>query len=252
MKGLKGKIAIVTASTAGIGLSIARRLAEEGATVVVSSRKRESVDAAVKQISVEGFSAYGITCHVGKAESRKALIEDTIAKFGRIDILVSNAAANPTYGPIIETDEATWDKVFDVNVKGAFLLAADVARIMAKQTSGSIVFVSSVAGYQPMPNLGVYSVSKTALLGLMQTLAAEWASLGIRVNAVAPGMVKTKFSEALWKNPKIEKKMTEAIPLRRFGLPDEIASAVCFLVSDEASYVHGETMIVSGGLAARL
>ncbi|XP_071957405.1 dehydrogenase/reductase SDR family member 4-like isoform X2 [Antedon mediterranea] len=248
---LEGKVAIVTASTDGIGFSIARRLGQEGAHVVVSSRKENNVNKAVNQLKSEGIKVSGMVCHVAKEEHRKRLINSTVEQQGGIDIFVSNAAVNPVYGPILDTPEEAWDKIFDVNVKATFLLIKDAVTHMKKR-GGSIVIVSSVGGYVPSELIGAYSVSKTALFGLTKALAPQCARLGIRVNGLAPGLIKTKFSEALWSNEKALKQSTKMLPIARIGLPDECAGAVAFLCSDDSTYITGETMIVAGGMTARL
>jgi len=223
---LAGKVCLVTASTAGIGLGIARRLGLEGASVMICSRKAENVEKTVKQLQAEKLNVHGVPCHVGKDSDRKALVQETLAKFGgRIDAFVSNAAVNPAYGPVINTTEEQWDKLFDINVKAAFLLCKEVLPVMQSQKSGSVVFVSSIAGYTAMQGLGGYSVSKTALLGLSKVIATEQAAYGIRSNCIAPGIVKTHFSEALWVDAEQSKAVLRQIPLRRFGEVEDMAAA---------------------------
>lgn len=246
---LKDHVAVVTASTKGIGLAIARRLAAEGAHVVVSSREQEHVDEAVQSIAQKGGSASGLVCHVGRKEDRRRLVTETLQAHGRIDILVNNAAVNPVFGPVIQIEEQAWDKIMETNVKAAFFLTVEVARQMMERGSGSIVFVASTAGIRPMPFLGAYSVSKAAVLGLVRVLAYEWATTGIRVNAVAPGLIQTRFSEALWKDEGIKEQVLRHVPMQRVGQPQEVAGAVAYLCSDEASYVSGETIVVSGGMS---
>jgi len=249
---LKGKTALVTGSTAGIGLAIARRLAQEGASVIVSSRKKNNVDEAVSALKKDGLNVHGMVCHVGSADARKALVEETIRRFKKIDILVSNVACNPVYGTMLSvTDEKAWDKVFDLNVKSAFLLVRDLAPYI--NTNGSIVFIASYAAYNPNNFLGAYSVSKTALLGLTKVLAKELAERSIRVNCLAPGVIETSFSEALWKqNEQVSSALKNEVPLRRFGQAEECAGPVAFLVSDDASYITGETLAVTGGISCHL
>lgn len=251
---LEGKVAIVTASTEGIGLAIAKRLVQDGAKVMISSRKQDKVTNAVSKLEKEeqGCTVRGVVCHVSKPEHRKNLVKETLHHFGGIDILVSNAAVNPVFGPVLQTPEDAWDKIFDVNVKSAFLLAKDVIPLMEKKGGGSVVFVSSIAGYQPMQGLGAYSVSKTALLGLVKVLANECGQMGVRVNGVAPGIIKTKFSEAIWKNEAIMKPALNQVPLARIGVSEDIGGAVSFLSSDEASYITGETLVINGGMQSRL
>lgn len=249
---LEGKVAIVTASTLGIGFAIAERLGHEGAHVVVSSRKQKQVDSAVENLKKQGLSVLGLACHVGIKEDRTRLIVETVKKFGGIDILVSNAAVNPLFGPTFEATEESWDKIFDINIKSAFLLSKEVVPYLEKRGGGNIVFVSSIGGYNPFPLIALYSVSKTALLGLVKALVPQCASMNIRVNAIAPGIIKTRFSESLWKDPNVEKTASAQIPMQRYGLPEECSGAVAFLVSDDASYITGETIVMAGGTQSRL
>lgn len=253
-RSLDGKVAVVTASTEGIGFAIAKQLAHDGAKVMISSRKQDKVIDAVSKLEEEqGCTVKGVVCHVGKTEHRRNLIKETLDTFGGIDILVSNAAANPTFGPILETPEESWEKIFDINVKSAFLLAKDVVPFMKKRGGGSVVFVSSIAGLQPsLQGLGAYSVSKTALLGLTKVLANECAHMGVRVNCVAPGIIKTKFSGALWQSESLTEAALAQIPLRRLGESEDIGGAVSFLSSDQASYITGETLVIAGGMHSRL
>ncbi|KPJ07176.1 Dehydrogenase/reductase SDR family member 4 [Papilio machaon] len=249
---LKGKVAIVTASSEGIGFSIAKRLGNEGASVIISSRKEENVKKAMESLRNEGINVEGIVCHVSNADHRKLLFETAKSKFGGFDIIVSNAAVNPSVSPILETEEKVWDKIFDVNVKSAWLLAKEAYPELIKRGGGNIVFVASIAAYQPMNPLGAYSVSKTTLLGLTKAIASEIVHDNIRVNCVAPGVVATKFASAITSSEAGKEKSLSIVPMKRFGKPDEIASAVAFLVSDDASYITGETLVVAGGTYAHL
>lgn len=249
---LKGKVAVVTASTEGIGFAIAKRLGEEGASVVISSRKEDNVKKAIAQLRGDGISVEGMVCHVGNLEHRKKIFELAISKFGGIDILVSNAAVNPAVAPILEVDEKVWDKIFDVNVKTSWLLAKEVYPELVKRGGGSIVFISSIAAYQPVEPLGAYSVSKTALLGLTKAIANEVVHENIRVNSVAPGIVATKFAAAITESEAAKEKSLSIVPMQRYGKPAEIAGAVAFLVSNDASYITGETLVVAGGTFAHL
>jgi len=251
-RSLDGRVAIVTASTEGIGFSIAQRLARDGANVVISSRKKKNVDSAVERLGKEGLSVTGMVCHVAKGEDREKLIEETVNRFGGIDILISNAAVNPVFGPILNCPEEAWDKIFDINVKAAFLLAKSTVPHMEKRGKGSIIFISSIAGFQPISALGAYSVSKTALLGLTKVLAQEVGSSGIRVNCIAPGVIDTKFSSMLVENESIRDKILEGVPLQRIGKPDEISGLASFLCSDDASYISGENIVAAGGSLSRL
>lgn len=249
---LEGKVAVVTASTAGIGLAIAERLGHEGAHVVISSRKQAQVTSALQSLEKQGLSVTGITCHVSNKDDRKKLFDLVSEKFGGLDILVSNAAVNPVYGPILETKEEAWDKIFETNVKASFFLCKEAVPLMEKRGGGSIVIVSSIGGYSSFPLIAPYSISKTALLGLIKGLTPQCADKNIRVNAIAPGIIKTKFSEALWQDKEGERVAASAIPLQRLGEPHECAGAVAFLVSDDASYITGETIVMAGGTQSRL
>ncbi|CAK1556269.1 unnamed protein product [Leptosia nina] len=233
---LKGKVAIVTASTDGIGFAIAKRLGDEGASVIISSRKEENVKKATENLRKNGIQAEGVAK----------------TKFGGLDILVSNAAVNPSVAATLETEENAWDKIFEINVKCSWLLAKEAYPELIKRGGGSIVFISSIAGYQPMEPLGVYSVSKTALLGLTKAISSEVARENIRVNCVAPGIVATKFASAITSSEVGKEKSLSTVPMNRFGKPDEIAGAVAYLVSDDAAYTTGETIVVAGGSHSRL
>ncbi|KAM4708784.1 dehydrogenase/reductase SDR family member 4-like [Discoglossus pictus] len=251
-KRLQGKVAIVTASTDGIGLSVAQRLAQDGARVLLSSRKQQNVDKAVQDLKEQGLDVEGTVCHVGNKADRERLVDTAVQKFGGIDILVSNAAVNPFAGNILDSTEEQWDKILDINIKAAFLLVKLVVPKMQERGGGSIVIVSSVAGFTPFPSLGPYSVSKTALLGLTKALAPELTPLNIRVNCLAPGLIRTKFSSSLWKNKAMYEHLTTLLGISRIGEPEDCASAVSFLCSPDASYITGETIVVSGGSHSRL
>uniref|UniRef100_A0A1A9ZMI0 Dehydrogenase/reductase SDR family member 4 n=1 Tax=Glossina pallidipes TaxID=7398 RepID=A0A1A9ZMI0_GLOPL len=252
MKRLEGKVAIVTASTDGIGFAIAKRLAQEGANVVISSRKQNNVDRAVEELRKLQLNVVGLKCHVGDAKDRKELFEGTIRKYGKLNILVSNAATNPAVGGVLDCDEGVWDKIFDVNVKSSYLLAKEALPWLRKEKNSNIVFVSSIAGYDAFELLGAYSVSKTALIGLTKAAAKDLASEGIRVNCLAPGIIKTKFSKSLYESKTAEEVVLARIPMRRLGMPEEMAGIVAFLVSDDASYITGESIVAAGGMSARL
>lgn len=247
---LEGKVAIVTASTAGIGLGIVRRLASEGARVVVSSRKQQNVEETVQQLRAEGLQVAGIACHVGDGAAIKRLVQFTIDTYGRLDILVSNAAVNPAAGPILTMDDSAIQKVVDINIVSAVLLAKAAVPHMAR--GGAILFVSSYSAFSPAPPIAMYAVSKTALLGLTKALAEELGPDGIRVNCVAPGIVPTKFASALVASPELEELNKSRTLLGRLGTPGDMAAAAAFLVSDDASYVTGETLVVAGGMQSRL
>ncbi|KAK8505190.1 hypothetical protein V6N12_066718 [Hibiscus sabdariffa] len=230
----EGKVAIVTASTQGIGFAIAECLALEGASVVISSRKQENVDEAVEKLKAKGIQALGVVCHVSNAQQRKNLINRTVEQYGKLDVFVSNAAVNPFKIPLLQTEESVLDKPWETNVKSSVLLLQDAAPYLQK---GSLVlFISSLAGFQPLPTMAVYGVTKTALLGLTKALAAEMAP-NVRVNCVAPSFMPTR-----------------PVLLHTLGTVDEIAAAAAaaFLASDDASYITGETLIIAGGTSSRL
>jgi len=244
---LSGKVAIVTGSSKGIGKSIARGLAENGAKVVVSSRKQAAVDEVAGEFKEAGLEAVGIQCHIGDSEHRERLIAKTIEHFGRIDILVNNAAINPYYGPLEGSDEAVFDKIMSVNVKAPWILSNLVLPHMKEKGSGSIINISSVEGITPGFGLGLYSATKSALIMLTKNQAKEWGRYGIRANVLCPGLIKTKFSEGLWTNEKLVEGFTKALPLGRIAAPEEMAGMVMLLASDAGSYMTGGVYVADGG-----
>ncbi|KAK2653031.1 hypothetical protein Ddye_012887 [Dipteronia dyeriana] len=248
-KRFEGKVAIVTASTQGIGFSIAERLGLEGASVVVSSRKQKNVDEAVGNLKAKGIEVIGIVCHVSNAQQRKDLINKTVQKYGKIDVVVSNAAANPSVDVILETKESVLDKLWDINVKASILLLQDCAPHMKK--GSSVVLISSVAGYQPHKSMAMYGVTKTALLGLTKALAAEMGP-DTRVNCIAPGFVPTHFADFITSNDDLRKTIEDNTLLNRLGTTEDMAAATAFLACDDASYITGETLVVAGGMPSRL
>ncbi|KAI3987433.1 hypothetical protein MKX01_042437 [Papaver californicum] len=248
-KRFEGKVAIVTASTQGIGFSIAERLGLEGASIVISSRKQKNVDEAVEKLKSKGIEVFGVVCHVSNAQHRKNLIDQTIQKYGKINVVVSNAAANPSIDPILETKESILDKLWEINVKASILILQDAAPHLEK--GSSVVFISSITAYQPSASMGMYGVTKTALLGLTKALAIEM-SPDTRVNTVAPGFVPTHFADFLTKDESVKKGIEERTLLNRLGTTEDMAAATAFLASDEASYITGETLVVAGGMPSRL
>ena len=244
---LTGKVAIITGSSKGIGKAIAKGLAENGAQVVVSSRNQEACDEAAAEFDREGLKAIGIACHIGKEEQRKQLVAKTIEAFGRIDILVNNAAINPVFGPIEDADSAVFDKIMDVNVKAPWSLSNLVLPYLQKNKNGSIINIASVEGLTPGFGLGLYSMSKSALVMLSKNQAKEWGRYGIRSNVICPGLIKTKFSEALWQNEKILGKIEKSIPGGRMGLPEEMVGLACLLASDAGAYMTGGVYTADGG-----
>eukprot|EP01006_Ploeotia_vitrea_P020605 TRINITY_DN52904_c0_g1_i1.p1 TRINITY_DN52904_c0_g1~~TRINITY_DN52904_c0_g1_i1.p1 ORF type:complete len:263 (-),score=106.38 TRINITY_DN52904_c0_g1_i1:216-965(-) len=249
---MDGKVALVTGSTKGIGLACALRLGLDGASVVVCSRRQKNVDDAVQLLKDKGVAdVFGIAVHVGKSADQERLVAAVVERYGRVDVFVSNVATNPAMGTMLEsTTEKIWDVVFSTNVKSHFFLTK---RLVPHMKAGSnIVFISSYAGYLPSPILGVYSLTKTTLLALTRVLSRELGPRGIRVNCLAPGIIKTRFSRALWTNDAIAKHYKREIALQQFGTPEQCAGVVAFLASDDAAYVTGETILASGGIPARL
>ncbi|WP_297694993.1 glucose 1-dehydrogenase [uncultured Eudoraea sp.] len=244
---LSGKVAIVTGSSKGIGKSIARGLAENGAKVVVSSRKQGAVEQVANEFREADLEAVGIQCHIGDSEQRQRLIAKTMEHFGSIDILVNNAAINPYYGPLEGSDEAVFDKIMSVNVKAPWILSNLVLPHMKEKGSGSIINISSVEGITPGFGLGLYSATKSALIMLTKNQAKEWGRYGIRANVLCPGLIKTKFSEGLWTNEKLVEGLTKALPLGRIAAPEEMAGMVMLLASDAGSYMTGGVYVADGG-----
>lgn len=244
---LAGKVAIITGSSKGIGKVIAQGLAENGAKVVISSRKQEAVDQVAEEFEKMGLEAVGIACHIGEADQRENLINKTIAHFGRLDILVNNAAINPYYGPLEGSDEAVFDKIMNVNVKAPWSLSNLAQHHMKAQVSGSIINISSVEGIHPGFRLGLYSMTKSAMIMMTKNQAKEWGRYGIRSNAVCPGLIKTKFSESLWSNEKLVAGYEQMVPLQRMAEPEEMAGLVMLLASDASSYMTGGVYAADGG-----
>lgn len=244
---LKGKVAVVTGSSKGIGKAIAEGLAEYGAKVIVSSRSQDSVDEVASEFKAKGYEATGIACHVGDEEQRKALIEKTVALYGGIDILVNNAATNPVFSPLEGIEDNVFDKIMDVNVKACFSFAKLCFPYMQEKKNGSIINIASVEGLKPSLGLGLYGVSKSALIMLTKSQASEWGKYGIRSNAICPGLIKTKFSKALWSNEHLMKQVENHLPLQRAADPTEIAGLALYLASEASSYTTGAVMNADGG-----
>lgn len=244
---LEGKVAIITGSSKGIGESIARGLAEQGAKVVISSRKQAAVDEVVERFKADGLEAFGIACHVGDAEQRQNLVAKTIEHFGGVDILVNNAATNPTFGPLVKVDDAVFDQIMNVNVKACMVLANLCFSSMKSRGGGSVINIASVEGLKPSAGLGMYSVSKAAVIMLTQSQAKEWGSFGIRSNAICPGLIQTKFSAAIWKNEAVFKQFVNHIPAKRMAQPDEMTGLAVFLASNASSYCTGGVYTADGG-----
>ncbi len=244
---LDGKVAIITGGTRGIGLAIATTFARAGARVVVSSRRVEHVDAVVKLLTDEGLTVVGIPAHMGKAADAHELAARTVEHFDGIDIIVNNAATNPIFGPLQHSTDEAFEKIFSVNVKGPLELCRTAHTIMAERGGGAIVNISSIGGISPEAGLGLYSVSKAALVSLTKVMAQEWGADGIRANVICPGLIKTKFSQALWQDEHIADQVLGHQPIRRIGMPQDVSGLALFLASDAASYCTGGVYMVDGG-----
>nr|XP_004661815.2 dehydrogenase/reductase SDR family member 2, mitochondrial-like [Jaculus jaculus] len=246
---LANKVAVVTGSTNGIGFAIARRLAQDGAHVVISSRKQQNVDSAVATLQGDGLCVSGTVCHVGKAEDRERLVATALEHCGGVDFLVCVAGVNPLVGSTIKSSEQIWDKILSVNVKAPALLLNQLLPHMEKRGQGSVVLVSSLAAYVPLPKLGAYNVSKTAVLGLTKTLAVELAPKNIRVNCLVPGIINTDFSKVVRTKGSWWGRRYQSQPYFspcRVGQPEDCAGLVSFLCSPDASYITGENIVVAG------
>ena len=244
---LTDRVALVTGGSRGIGAATAEVLAEHGATVVLSSRKQTDLDAEAARIN-SSFPgrAFAVAAHAGREEELKGLVDKVMDQHGRIDILINNAGTNPFAGRVIDAEMSAWDKTFEVNVRGMFVLTQLVYRAWMEVHGGAIVNVASTGGLRPGVGLGVYRIAKATVVFLTRQLARELGS-NIRVNAVAPGLIKTRFAEALWGNEEVLQRILAPNPTGRIGTVDEVANAILFLVSDAASYVNGEVLVVDGG-----
>lgn len=248
---LDNKIAIVTGASRGIGEAISKLLSQNGAHVVLVSRKQEGLDSVAEKIKSKGKNASSFTCNTGDMKQIKALMEHVKERFGKLDILVNNAAANPYFGEMINAEEWAWDKTNSVNLKGPFFLIIEAAKLMKNSGGGgSIVNISSVNGIRPALMQGIYSVTKAGLISMTQAFAKELAPNNIRVNAVLPGLTETKFASAITENEEIKKHVLQNIPLGRVAQPEEIAGAVLYLASGAASYTTGTCITCDGGMMA--
>jgi NAD(P)-dependent dehydrogenase (short-subunit alcohol dehydrogenase family) len=242
---LTNKVAIVTGSSRGIGEAIARTFVAHGAKVALVARKAEALEAVAQSL---GENAIAIAAHTGREDDCKRIVAETIARFGQVDVLVNNAATNPHFGPLLTVGEGAWDKTFEVNVKGYFWLTREVAQhLVARSAGGSVVNIASIMGINAAPLQGCYGMTKAAVISMTKTLAYELGSAKIRVNAIAPGLVETKFASAIVDSPELSKTIVDRTPAGRVGQPDEIAGAALYLASDAASYHTGQTLVVDGG-----
>ncbi len=244
---LSDRVAIVTGASRGLGTAIAEGLAEQGAAVVLSSRKQEDLDREAARINARfPGRATAIAAHAGREEDLRRLVEATMERHSKIDILVNNAGTNPYFGPLIDAAPAAWDKTFEVNLRGYFLLTQLAYRASMEANGGAVVNIASTGGLRPSVGLGVYDVTKAGVIMLTRQLARELGGK-VRVNCIAPGLFKTRFAEALWGNETILNRVLASNPMGRIGRPEEIAGAACFLVSDAASYVNGAVLVIDGG-----
>lgn len=244
---LSGRVAVVSGATRGIGRAIAGALAGAGARVIVSSRKADAVDATVSELRSQGLQADGIAANVGRLDEAHALIERTVALTGGIDILVNNAAANPAYGAVELTSPEAFAKIMDVNLRAPFELAKHALPSMRERGGGVVVNISSIGGISPEPALGIYSVSKAALISLTQVMAKEWGQHGVRANAICPGFIKTDFSKVLWSKDSLLESTLLSQPIPRIGEPEDVAQLALFLASPASSFCTGGVYMVDGG-----
>ena len=244
---LKGKIALITGASRGIGEAIALLLAEQGAHVIVSSRKIDDCRAVADKITAAGGSAEALACHVGNMEHISEAFETIRQRHGHLDILVNNAATNPYFGHILDTDLAAYTKTVDVNIRGYFFMSVEAGKLMREQGSGVIVNTASINALQPGNMQGIYSITKAAVVNMTKAFAKECGPLGIRVNALLPGLTKTKFAGALFEQEDMYQQMMKSIPMQRHAEPEEMAGTVLYLVSDASSYTNGECIVVDGG-----
>jgi len=245
---LTGKVAVITGSTKGIGRAIAEAMARAGASVVVSSRKADKCEEVAGAIRSEGLKATAIACHIGKREDVERLVSETERQYGKIDALVCNAAVNPYYGPMSGLTDDAFTKVIDSNVRSNVWLCNLVLPGMAERRDGSVIIVSSIGGLRGSTHLGMYAISKAADFQLARNLAVEWGPKNIRVNCIAPGLVRTDFARALWENKEVLNRAETTTPLRRIGEPDDIAGAAVFLSSRAGAWMTGQVIVIDGGV----
>ncbi len=244
---LEGKVALVTGASRGIGKAIALAFADAGADVAISSRKLPDLEKVAEEIRPKGRKVLPVSAHSRKAEDLKNLVDSVMETFGKIDVLVNNAASNPAMGPIVDTDEKIYDLIMETNLKGYFILSQLVGRVMREQNQGVIINVSSSGGVSPAEGLGPYCISKAAINMLTKAMALEMGPYNVRVNAIAPRIVKTQFSEALWSNEALMKKEYQFTPLKCVATPEEIAQTALYLASSATNYMTGHILVINGG-----
>ena len=249
---IKNKVAIITGASRGIGLAIANRYAEAGAKVVISSRKQDSLDAIAAQMKGQGYEVLPVAAHNGQKDALKALVERAVEAYGAVDILVNNAATNPHFGNLLDSEDSQWQKTIEVNIMGNFWLTQATVPVMREHGGGKIVNVASVNGLRPGSFQGIYSMTKAAVISLTQSLAMELAPDNIQVNAIAPGLTRTKFAQAIWGNDLIMERVNERTPMRRIAEPDEMAGIALYLASPASSFVTGQVFVIDGGASIPL
>jgi len=244
---LEGKVALVTGGSRGIGKEIALAFADAGADVAISGRKLPDLEKVADEVRKFGRRCLPVSAHARRVEELKHLVDQVVETFGRIDILVNNAATNPAMGPIVGTEEKIYDHIMETNLKGYFMMSKFTGAVMVKQKSGNIINISSAGGVSPAEGLGPYCISKAGINMLTKALALELGPYNIRVNAIAPRIVKTSFSEALWTNEALMKKELELVPLKRVASPEEIARTALYLASTASNYMTGHVVVLNGG-----
>jgi NAD(P)-dependent dehydrogenase (short-subunit alcohol dehydrogenase family) len=244
---LKDKVAVITGSTKGIGKSIAEEMANAGAKVVISSRKADACEAVLKDFQARGHDAIAVPCNVGQKDQLQNLVDQTLAKFGHIDIVVCNAASNPVFGPLIKVSDEAFDKIMLTNVKSVFWLANMAIPQMAERGGGAVIIISSIGALRGSTVNGLYGTSKAAEAGICRALAVEWGPKNVRINTIAPGLIKTDFARALWEDEERRKRREATTPLRRLGDPKDIGGVAVFLASEAAAYITGQMIVVDGG-----
>ncbi len=245
---LAGKVAIVTGASRGIGAAIAQAFTQAGASVVVASRKPEGVTAIAEAITQAGGRALAVAAHMGEPEAITRLVQTTVETYGGVDIVVNNAATNPYFGSLLDASDSVWAKTLDVNLLGYFRLTRAAVPEMEARGGGKIINLASVAGLTPQPNMGVYGVTKAGVIMLTKTLAVELAPRNIQVNAIAPGFIKTHFSEAIWSNEAIYEMVIARTPAGRIAAPDELTGTALYLASAASDFTTGQILVVDGGL----
>lgn len=246
---LSGKVAIVTGASRGIGEAIAHTYAQAGARVVVASRKLDGLRLVVEAIQASGGEVHSVAAHMGDPDSIKALVKESILHYGGVDIIVNNAATNPHFGPLLTAEDSMWDKIFDVNLRGYFRLIRESVPSMQERGGGKIINMASIAGLMPTPGMAVYGMSKAAVLMMTKSLAVELAHNNIQVNAIAPGFIQTKFSQAIWGNDHLNELVSKATPAKRIATVDELLGIALYLASPASSFTTGQTFVVDGGLS---